>query len=84
MNKDELTNFIKKNGIEDFIENDNHLFHFVFEKCPMYIVKEAIGVCFYLQFDTKRDYSRIKEFVLEATPILSEMLENKRKKDLLP
>ena len=82
MNKTELNKFLNRGDIKEFIGNDKLMLLFVYDQCPMYIVKENIGVGFYLQFDNTRDYSRIKEFVLEAKPILSKMLEEKRNKEL--
>ena len=83
MNKTDLINFLKEKEVVDFINNDELMMHYTFDNCPMYIVKEDIGVDFYLLYKEERDYSNIKEFISLARPKLKTMLEEKRNKDLI-
>ena len=82
MNNTDINNFLKGLEVVHFIKNDKLMMSYTFDDCPMYVVKEDIGVEFYLQYKEERDYSNIKEFISFAKPRLEEMLEEERNRVL--
>lgn len=84
MTKNEISVLIKTSPkLNDFINAPKGYIDFKVSNVPVYIFKEDIGVNYYYKFPYNEhfNYKDVVSFMKYAIPILSKILEEKRKQD---
>lgn len=71
--------------INSFINNDEGMLPVSYRGEPIYIIKEEIGVQYYFKLPYSEGvcYEKIDEFMQICVKIISRLVEEKRKKDLM-
>ena len=85
MEEEKVRQFIKHNAyLKQFIEGDVGCIEFKVSGVPIIIYKKNVGVEPYykLPYNPKFNYAEVVDFMKYAIPILSQMLEKERGKQL--
>lgn len=85
MEKEIIRRLINRNdSLKDFINGTYGYINYCVSGVPVCIFKEDVGVSLYykLPYNPNFDYEKVVEFMKYAIPILSEMLEEERAKNL--
>lgn len=82
MNKLEVKKQIESSDLfNDFISNSNGKLDVTVMGVPIRIYKEEVGASYYYLFpyDEKYNYSDVADFMQLAIPVISELIEKRRK-----